>query len=66
MIDVGLSAYEPDLKVRYLDREAVDVNAHWFATSHVELMLTNRFEMLEFGEGGKSSGYSLVQLHYRM
>jgi hypothetical protein len=66
MIDVGLSAYEPDTAVRYLDREALDVNAHFFATSHLELILTNRFEMLELGEGGKSSGYSLVQLHYRL
>jgi hypothetical protein len=66
MIDLGLGAYEPDVKVRYLDQEAVDLNVHWFATSHIELLLVNRFQMLELGEGGLSSGYSLLQLHYRL
>ena len=66
MIDLGIGAYEPDVKVRYLDQEALDLNVHWFATSHVELILTNRFQMLELGEGGNSSGYSLLQVHYRL
>jgi hypothetical protein len=66
MFDVGLGAYLPDLHVRYLDQEAVDVNLHWFATSHIELILTNRFETLEFGAGGPSAGYSLLQVHYRL
>jgi hypothetical protein len=66
MIDLGVEAYEPDLHVRYLDQEAVDLNVHWFATSHAELLLTNRFQMLELGEGGLSSGYSLLQFHYRL
>lgn len=66
MIDLGVGAYAPDTSVRYLDREVADVNVHWFATSHLELLWTSRFEMLELGEGGPSSGYSLVQAHYRL
>jgi hypothetical protein len=66
MIDLGIGAYEPDLHVRYLDQEAVDLNVHWFATSHLELIVTNRLQMLELGEGGLTSGYSLLQLHYRL
>ena len=66
MIDLGAGAYEPDVKVRYLDQEVLDLNVHWFATSHLELLLTNRIQMLELGEGGYTSGYSLVQAHYRL
>jgi hypothetical protein len=66
MIDLGLGVYAPDLHVRYLDQEAADLNVHWFATSHLELVWTNRFEMLELGEGGLSSGFSLLQIHYRL
>ena len=66
MIDLGIGAYEPDVHLRYLDQEVADLNVHWFATSHIELLLTNRLQMLELGEGGLSSGYSLLQLHYRL
>ena len=66
MIDLGLEAYAPDLHVRYLDQEGVDLNVHWFTTSHLEVILTNHFQMQELGEGGLSSGYSLLQLHYRL
>jgi hypothetical protein len=66
MIDLGVEAYEPDLHVRYLDQEGADLNVHWFATSHVELILDNHVQMIELGEGGLSSGYSLLQVHYRI
>ncbi|MEO6775676.1 MAG: hypothetical protein ABI467_22130 [Kofleriaceae bacterium] len=66
MIDLGVNVYHENLAYALLDQEAVDVNAHWFATSHVELILTNRFQMLAFGADGESSGYSLLQLHYRL
>ncbi len=66
MIDLACQAYAPNLGLRYLDQEAVDLNVHWFPTSHVEVILTNRFQMLELGAGGNSSGYSLLQLHYRL
>ncbi len=66
MIDLGLEGYAPDLHVRYLDQEAADLNVHWFATSHLELIFMNHFQMQELGEGGLTSGYSMLQLHYRL
>ena len=42
MLDLGLSQYDEDISVKALDIEAFDVNLHWFATSHWELLLTNR------------------------
>ncbi len=66
MLDLGLGAYEPDIDVRYLDQEVADLNLHWFVSSHLEVIWTNRLQMLELGEGGLSSGYSLVQLHARL
>ena len=66
MIDLGLEAYDPNVHVRYLDQEAVDVNVHWFATSHLELLLMNHLQLQELGAGGLSSGYSMLMLHYRL
>jgi len=66
MIDLALNNYHENLSYALLDQEAIDLNAHWFATSHLELLLTNRFQMLAFGADGESSGYSLLQVHYRL
>lgn len=66
MLDFGLSQYDEDLKVKAVDLEAFDVNLHWFATSHLELLLTNRIQTIALGGGGATSGYSLVQFHYRL
>lgn len=65
-MDFGLSQYDADTQVKNLDREALDANLHWLATSHWELLFTNRFEMIALGSGGKSSGYTLLQAHYRL
>jgi hypothetical protein len=65
-VDVGLGHYDEDLSIAKLDRNALDVNVHFFALSHLELILTSRFQMIAFGSGGDSSGYSLLQLHYRI
>jgi hypothetical protein len=66
MIDLGLGFFDENIAIRKLHREAVDLNVHWFATSHIEAILTGRFEMLGFGDGGPSAGYALAQLHYRL
>ena len=66
MIDLGLGLNDPNVKYRYLDMEAADLNIHWFATSHIELIATNRIQGCEFGAGCISSGWSLLQLHYRL
>ncbi|MDB4954973.1 MAG: hypothetical protein JWO36_2542 [Myxococcales bacterium] len=66
MLDIGLSQFDQDLKVKEIDTEALDANVHWFATSHWELLLTNRIQTIAFGSGGRSSGYALLQFHYRL
>jgi hypothetical protein len=66
MVDVGLGYFSENLAVKGLDRESLDLNVHWFATSHLELILTNRLQLLELGSGGTNSGYSLLQIHYRL
>jgi hypothetical protein len=66
MIDLGVNVFHQDLSYILLDQEAFDLNVHWFATSHLELLLTNRFQTLAFGADGKPSGYSLLQVHYRL
>jgi hypothetical protein len=66
MVDIGLSQHDDDLQVKAIDIEALDLNIHWFTTSHWELLLTNRIETIAFGGGGPTSGYSLFQFHYRL
>lgn len=66
MIDLGVNVFHENLAVKLQDQEAVDLNVHWFVTSHLEALLTSRFQMLAFGADGYSSGYSLLQLHYRL
>ena len=66
MLDVGLSQYDEDIHVKAVDLEAFDANLHWFASSHWELLLTNRIETIALGSGGGTSGYALFQFHYRL
>ncbi|CAN5556214.1 hypothetical protein BH11MYX1_BH11MYX1_04970 [soil metagenome] len=66
MIDVGLNTYQSNLSYAILAQEAIDVNLHWFMTSHVEMLLTSRFQAQAWGSDGPDSGYSLVQVHYRL
>lgn len=66
MIDLALGHYDENLRVHAIDRDCVDLNVHWFATSHLEALLVTRAEMIGKGEGGDSSGWVMAQLHYRL
>jgi hypothetical protein len=68
LLDVGLGHYDQDLAIRGLDRDAIDVNLHWFLTSHFELVWQNRLEGIGIGSstGGPTSGWSLLHGHYRL
>jgi hypothetical protein len=66
LLDLGLGFFDENIQITQLHREAVDLNFHWFATSHVEAIFTGRFETLAFGAAGPSAGYALLQLHYRL
>jgi len=65
MVDLGLNYFDQNVQIKKLNREAVDLNLHWFTTSHLELIFTGRLETLAFGSG-TGAGYALVQAHYRL
>jgi hypothetical protein len=66
LLDVGLGYFNENIQITKLHRECLDLNFHWFATSHLEALFTGRLETLAFGAAGPSAGYALVQLHYRL
>lgn len=68
LLDVGLGHFDEDIAIRGLDRDAVDVNFHWFATSHVELIVQTRVEGIGVlqSTGGPTSGWALLHAHYRL
>ena len=67
MIDLGLGTYDEDLRIQGLDRDAIDLNVHWFLTSHIELLLQNRLSRTAlFTSGGTTGGWSMLQAHYRL
>lgn len=71
-LDVGLGHYDENIRIKGLDRDALDVNLHWLALSHLELALTTRIELINQGRtlqtdlGGPTGAYALLQLHYRL
>lgn len=66
MLDLGLGHFDSNVRIKDLDRNAVDLNLHWFMDSHLELLLTGRFEVLALTNGGDSGAYALIQAHYRL
>ncbi len=65
-VDLGLGHFDADLAIAKLDRDAADLNVHWFPHSHVELILMSRLQLIGLGGGGDRSGFSMLQLHYRI
>lgn len=67
LVDVGFGHYDENLHITNVDRNNVDVNVHWFLTSHVEAMLVSRYEQIGIiGDGGPFGGWLMGQLHYRL
>lgn len=67
MLDVGIGHYDSNIRVGRLDRDCLDVNVHWFTTSHVELVLNSRLELIGWNQGGNEPGaYAVLQAHYRL
>jgi len=71
-LDVGLGHYDENIRIKGLDRDALDVNLHWLTTSHIELIATTRIQVINQGRtlqtdlGGPTGGYALLQAHYRL
>jgi hypothetical protein len=66
LLDVGIGHYDSNWRIANLDRDCVDLNLHWFTTSHLELILNTRYELIGFNKGGDPGAYALLQLHYRL
>lgn len=66
MVNVGLGHYDQNTRVQSIDRDAVELNVHWFLTSHIETALITRVETVGWTYGGPSSGWAMAQLHYRL
>jgi hypothetical protein len=66
MVDFGWGHYDENIRIKDLDRDAFDLDVHFFATSHIELLLVNRAEFLALGKGGPTGAWSMFQLHYRL
>jgi len=65
-LDVGVGQFDEDLHVPKVDREAFDVDLSYYLNAHWNFMLLNRVQTIDFGRGGRSSGWCLLQLHYRL
>ena len=68
LLDVGLGHFDEDIGIKGLDRDGVDVNLHWFLTSHFELVVQTRVEGLGLlqSDGGPTGGWALLHGHYRL
>jgi hypothetical protein len=68
LLDVGVGHFDENVAVQGVDRDAIDVNLHWFLDSHTELIWQNRVEGIGIGQstGGPTGGWSLLQAHYRL
>lgn len=65
-VELGVGHFDEDQAVADLERDSVDVNVHFFPISHLELVLMTRLQLIGLGGGGDKSGFSLLQLHYRI
>jgi hypothetical protein len=68
LLDVGLGHFDENIAIQGLDRDALDVNLHWFITSHFELVWQNRVEGIGVlqSRGGPTGAWSLLHGHYRL
>lgn len=66
MFDIGWGHFDENLRISQLDRDSLDLNIHWFTTSHLELVLVNRAEFIAWGQGGPTGAVAMLQVHYRL
>jgi hypothetical protein len=71
LLDLGWGHYDENLRIKGLDRDAFDLNAHWFTTSHFELLLNARLELIgqassNVNTSGPTGSYVLLMGHYRL
>ena len=71
LVDVGWGHYDENLRIKGLDRDAFDLNVHWFTTSHFEALINARLELIgqassDVNTSGPTGSYVLLMGHYRL
>lgn len=71
LIDVGWGHYDENLRIKGLDHDALDLNVHWFTSSHFEALLNARVELIgqassDVNASGPTGAYVLLMGHYRL
>jgi hypothetical protein len=66
MVDLALGHFDSNIRIQDLDRDAIDVNVHYFVISHFEAVLNSRVEFIGQGNGGPTGAYVLLMGHYRL
>ncbi|MBV8760229.1 MAG: hypothetical protein JO257_23250 [Deltaproteobacteria bacterium] len=71
LIDLGWGHYDENLRIKGLDRDALDLNVHWFTSSHFEALLNARVELIgqastNVNTSGPTGAYVLLMGHYRL
>ena len=62
----GFGHFDENIRIKNLDRDCVDLNVHFFATSHFEAILNARAEFIGLCKGGPTGAYAFLQGHYRL
>ena len=65
MLDLGIGHFDSNIRIHDLERDAVDLNLHYFLSSHTEIALNARYELMALGND-PAGAYALAQLHYRL
>ena len=71
MIDLGWGHFDENLRIKGLDRDAIDLNVHWFTSSHFETTLNARLEVIgqassNVNTSGPTGAYVMLMGHYRL
>jgi hypothetical protein len=67
LVDLGIGRYDENLRITNLDRNTIDLNVHWFVTSHFEALLVSHYEQLGIaGDAGPFGAWVMAQAHYRL
>lgn len=71
LVDLGWGHYDENLRIKGLDRDAFDLDLHWFTSSHFETVLNARVELIGQASSnpntsGPTGAYVLLMGHYRL
>jgi len=64
--ELGIGHYDEDISIKDLDRDAIDFNVRYVWRPHLEFELDTRVQMFGMGSGGPTSGFAILQAHYRL